>query len=132
MICVFFLFLEPPANDSLTLGDSDSGITDVFDAPSKSFCSDLVSTEVTGSEVGSLFGSPVIVSDLIPNGTNLKSFGAILNTQSALVGRLRGVNLETDYEAANQRTGIIASQSLGFKQIQGATSNIALYYAANA
>ena len=103
---------------------NDTAFQDITDVGSD------LATKVTG-QVGSLFGSPVIVSDLIPNGTNLKSFGAIINTQSALIGRLRGVSLETDYEAANQRTGIIASQSLGFKQIQGATSNIALYYAAN-
>ena len=89
-----------------------------------------LASKVTG-QVGMLFGSPVIVSDQIPNGADARSFGAVLNTQSALIGRLRGVNLETDYEAANQRTGIIASQSLAFKQIQGATSNIGLHYLAN-
>jgi hypothetical protein len=103
---------------------SDPDFQDITDVGSD------LATKVTG-QVGSIFGSPVIVSDLIPNGTALKSFGAVINTQSALIGRLRGVSLETDYEAANQRTGIIASQSLAFKQIQGATSNIALYYPSN-
>ena len=79
-----------------------------------------------------LFGSPVIVSDQIPNGGNLKSFGTIVNTDSALVGRLRGVSLETEYKPSEQRTAILASQSLGFKTIQGATSSVAMYYAANA
>tara|TARA_R100001224_G_scaffold112286_1_gene94376 strand:+ start:79 stop:2121 length:2043 start_codon:yes stop_codon:yes gene_type:complete len=104
---------------------ADAEFQDVTDVGS------TLASKITG-QVGMMFGSPVIVSDQIPNGVNLKSFGAILNTQSAIIGRLRGVTLETDYEASNQRTGIIASQSLGFKQIQGATSNIALYYAANA
>jgi HK97 family phage prohead protease len=105
---------------------SDGEFHDITDVGS-----DLAS-KITG-QVGTIFGSPVIVSDLIPNGSgsDAKAFGAVINTQSALIGRLRGVSLETDYEAANQRTGIIASQSLAFKQIQGATSNIAMYYTAN-
>jgi len=91
-----------------------------------------LATRVTG-QVGMLFGSPVIVSDVLTGAaTGGGAYGAIINTQSALIGRLKGVSLETDYEAANQRTGIIASQSLGFKLIQGATSNIALYNTANA
>ena len=102
----------------------DAEFQDVTDVGS------TLASKVTG-QVGMLFGSPVIVSDQIPNGADARSFGAIINTQSAIIGRLRGVNLETDYEAANQRTGIIASQSLGFKQIQGATSNIGLHYLAN-
>ena len=90
-----------------------------------------LATRVTG-QVGMLFGSPVIVSDLIAGATNKGSYGAIINTKSCLIGRLKGVSLETDYEVSNQRTGIIAAQSLGFKLIQGATSNIALYNATNA
>ena len=89
-----------------------------------------LATRVTG-QVGMLFGSPVIVSDLIAGATDQGSYGAIINTKSCLIGRLKGVSLETDYEVSNQRTGIIAAQSLGFKLIQGATSNIALYNTAN-
>ena len=89
-----------------------------------------LASKVTG-QVGMLFGSPVIVSDQIPNGVDAKSFGAIVNTDSALIGRLRGVNLETEYKASEQRTAIIASQSLGFKTIQGTTSSIGLHYLAN-
>ena len=92
--------------------------------------SDLA-TKVTG-QVGSIFGSPVIVSDVIPTTGDAKAFGAVINTDAAIIGRLRGVSLETDYEVANQRTAIVASQSLGFKQIQGATSMIAMYRTANA
>ena len=89
-----------------------------------------LATKVTG-QVGMLFGSPVIVSDQIPNGADAKSFGVIVNTDSALIGRLRGVSLETEYKPSEQRTAIIASQSLGFKTIQGATSSIGLHYLAN-
>ena len=92
--------------------------------------SDLA-TKVTG-QVGSIFGSPVIVSDVIPTSGDAKAFGAVINTDAAIIGRLKGVSLETDYEVANQRTAIVASQSLGFKQIQGATSMIAMYRTANA
>ena len=89
-----------------------------------------LASKVTG-QVGMLFGSPVIVSDQIPNGVALKSFGTIVNTDSSLIGRLRGVSLETEYKPSEQRTAILASQSLGFKTIQGATSSVALYHPAN-
>jgi hypothetical protein len=89
-----------------------------------------LATKVTG-QVGMLFGSPVIVSDQIPNGAALKSFGTVVNTDSGLIGRLRGVSLETEYKPSEQRTAILASQSLGFKTIQGATSSVAMYYPAN-
>jgi hypothetical protein len=90
-----------------------------------------LATRVTG-QVGRLYGSPVIVSDRIAGGTDEGSCAAVINKNSCLLGRLKGVSIETDYEAANQRTGIIASQSLGFKLIQAATSNIAMYFADNA
>ena len=90
-----------------------------------------LATRVTG-QVGTLYGSPVIVSDRLAGATDEGSCAAIINTGSCLVGRLAGVNIETDYEVSNQRTGIVASQSIGFKLIQAATSNIALYYADNA
>ncbi|MCS5594467.1 MAG: HK97 family phage prohead protease [Porticoccaceae bacterium] len=90
-----------------------------------------LATRVTG-QVGRLYGSPVIVSDRLAGGTDEGSCAAVINKNSCLLGRLKGVSIETDYEAANQRTGIIASQSLGFKLIQAATSNIAMYFTNNA
>ena len=89
-----------------------------------------LATRITG-QVGMLFGSPVIVSDRIVTAATATAYGAILNVKSALLGRLKGVSIETEYKPSEQRTGIIASQSLGFKIIQGATSNIALYHTVN-
>ena len=40
-----------------------------------------------------------------------------------VIPRLRGVTIETDYEVANQRNVIVASQSLGFNQLVAAASS---------
>ena len=46
--------------------------------------------------------------------------------------RLRGVTIESDYDVANQRTVLVASQRLGFIDlIDGATSKWALQYKAS-
>ena len=46
--------------------------------------------------------------------------------------RLRGVTLESDYEVANQRRVIVASQRIGFDDlIAGATSKWAYKYKAS-
>ena len=89
-----------------------------------------LATRVTG-QVGMLFGSPVIVSDQIATAATGTAYGAILNVKSTLIGRLKGVNIETEYKPSEQRTAIIASQSIGVKLIQAATSNIALYHTVN-
>jgi len=68
--------------------------------------------KVTGA-INSFYGSPVVVSDqLAADDTAL-----VANVDAFVMPRLRGVNIETDYEVANQRTAIVATQSMGFDQI---------------
>ena len=38
-------------------------------------------------------------------------------TRNYVIPRLRGVNVEQDYEVLNQRRVIVATQSLGFNEI---------------
>ncbi len=92
--------------------------------------SDLA-TKITGV-MGSVYGSPVIVSDLLANeGTtdtggntggsaaDRKETAAIaVNMDSFVIPRLRGVNIDTDFEVAAQRTAVVATQSLGFTKVQ--------------
>ena len=92
-----------------------SGFTDVTEVGSDS------ATKLTGM-VGSVFGSPVIVTDQLAN--NLSAGGGATTTAALavytpgyVIPRLRGVNIETDYEVTMQRTGIVASQSLGFNEL---------------
>ena len=79
--------------------------------------------------VGSIYGSPVIATDALAQGT--KEAGAFTGTAAAAVNvrnyvipRLKGVSIETDYEVAGQRTAIVAAQSLGFNElVAGVTNN---------
>ena len=80
-------------------------------------------------QVGSIYGSPVIATDALAQGT--KEAGAFTGTAACAVNvrnyvmpRLKGVSIETDYEVAGQRTAIVAAQSLGFNElVAGVTNN---------
>jgi len=80
-------------------------------------------------QVGSIYGSPVIATDALAQGT--KEGGAFTGTAACAVNvrnyvmpRLKGVSIETDYEVAGQRTAIVAAQSLGFNElVAGVTNN---------
>ena len=79
--------------------------------------------------VGSLYGSPVVATDALAQGT--KEAGAFtgtaalaVNVNNYVIPRLKGVSIETDYEVAGQRTAVVAAQSLGFNElVAGATNN---------
>ena len=78
--------------------------------------------------VGAIYGSPVIATDALAQGT--KEGGAFtgtaalaVNVRNYVVPRLKGVSIETDYEVAGQRTAIVASQSLGFNELVAGTTN---------
>ena len=81
-------------------------------------------------QVGTLYGSPVVVSDLLAPGAE-GTAAVCVYTPGFVIGRLRGVSLETDYEVANQRNALVASQAIGFTRLQGATAAAPLTYIAN-
>ena len=80
-------------------------------------------------QVGSIYGSPVVATDALAQGT--KEAGAFtgtaavaVNVRNYVIPRLKGVSIETDYEVAGQRTAIVAAQSLGFNElVAGVTNN---------
>lgn len=76
-----------------------------------------MATKIKGI-VGAVYGSPVIVSDEFPAVATGAFAACAVNTRNYLVPRLRGVRVEQDYEVMNQRRIIVASQSLGFTEIQ--------------
>ena len=82
-------------------------------------------TILTG-QVGQAYGSPVIVSDVLAPGDAGTACVAV-NVDAFLVGRLRGVKIETDYEVANQRNAIVATQAIGFSRIQSALAATAVH-----
>ena len=74
-----------------------------------------LATKVSGV-VGSIYGMPVVVSDILTKANNTTSF-VIVNTGNFVIPRLRGVSIESDYSVTNQRTDLVASQSIGFAQL---------------
>jgi len=90
-----------------------------------------LATKLTG-EVGRVYGSPVIVSPEFATAAVSKYYAVAVNARNFVVPRLRGVTIESDYEVANQRRVLVASQRLGFTDIiDGATSKWALQYKAS-
>ena len=92
-----------------------SGFTDVQEVGND------IATKLVGV-VGSVYGSPVIATDRLAN--NLGDSGAVtttaalaVNVDNYVIPRLRGVSIETDYIVKEQRSVIVASQSLGFNEL---------------
>ena len=75
-----------------------------------------VGTRITG-EIGSVYGSPVYVCDEFPAAAAGKPTAIAMNTRNFVVPVLRGVTIEQDYEVANQRRVLVASQRRGFDQM---------------
>ena len=105
LICSFSAY-----NDLL----SDAGFQDITEVGTE------LATKVTGV-IGSIFAIPVIVSDeagLSNDKTSATNPCAVLvNHRNFVIPRLRGVNIETEYQVGNQRTALVASQSLGFERL---------------
>ena len=69
-------------------------------------------------QVGAVYGSPVVISDNFPNVTNGGNAGAFaVNTRNFVIPRLRGVNVETDYQVTEQRRVLVGTQHLGFNEL---------------
>jgi HK97 family phage prohead protease len=80
-------------------------------------------------EIGSVYGSKVIVCDEFKTPAVSKFYGAAVYAKNYLMPRLRGVTIESDYEVANQRRVLVASQRIGFiDMIDASTSTWALQY----
>ena len=87
-----------------------------------------MATKLTG-QVGMVYGSPVIVSPEFATPAVAKYYAVAVNARNYIIPRLRGVTIESDYEVANQRRVLVASQRVGFDQlIAGANSAWALKY----
>ena len=77
---------------------------------------DQRATRVTG-EIGNIYGSPVVVCDEFPGKGAGKPCAVAVNTRNFVVPTLRGVTIEQDYEVANQRRVLVASQRRGFDRM---------------
>ena len=90
-----------------------------------------MATKLTG-EIGQVFGSKVLMCDEFP-AQAASGYGAIaVYARNYVMPRLRGVTIESDYEVANQRRVLVASQRIGFTDlIDGATSKWAYKFKAS-
>ena len=90
-----------------------------------------LATKLTG-QVGQVYGSPVIVSDEFATPAVGKYYAVAVNARNYLIPRLRGVTVESDYEVANQRRVLVATQRIGFTDIiDNVTSKWGLQYKAS-
>jgi HK97 family phage major capsid protein len=91
-----------------------------------------MATKLTG-EIGQVFGSRVLLCDEFATKAAAKFNAVAVYPRNYVMPRLRGVTVESDYEVANQRRVLVASQRLGFIDlIDGATSKWAQMYKASA
>jgi len=87
-----------------------------------------MATKLNG-EIGMVFGSKVLVCDEFPTAAVNMPAAIAVYAKNYVMPRLRGVTIESDYEVANQRRVLVASQRLGFTDmIDGATSKWAYQY----
>ena len=87
-----------------------------------------LATKLSG-EIGSVFGSKVIVCDEFKTPAVSKFYACAVYTKNYVMPRLRGITIESDYEVANQRRVLVASQRIGFTDmIDASTSTWALQY----
>ena len=86
--------------------------------------------KMTG-EVGMMYGSKVLVCDEFAGPAVSKHWGLAVNTRNFLVPRLRGMKMESQYLAVDQRTVLVGSQRMGFNElIVGAPAVATLQYKA--
>ena len=72
-----------------------------------------MATKLSG-EIGQVFGSRVLLCDEFATPAVDKFAAIAVNPRNYVMPRLRGVTVESDYEVANQRRVLVASQRLGF------------------
>jgi len=87
-----------------------------------------MATKLSG-EIGQVFGSRVLLCDEFATKAADKYAAIAVYPRNYVMPRLRGVTIESDYEVANQRRVLVASQRLGFTDlIDAATSKWAFSY----
>ena len=90
-----------------------------------------LATKLSG-EIGQVYGSRVLLCDEFAAPATGKFAAIAVNPRNFVIPRLRGVTIESDYEVANQRRVLVASQRLGFTDlIDGATSKWGWMYKAS-
>lgn len=75
-----------------------------------------VATKIKG-EVGSIYGSKVMICDEFAGHGAGKFFAVAVNTRNYFIPRLRGFTVESDNEVGKQRRVLVMSQRIGFSDV---------------
>ena len=90
-----------------------------------------MATKLNG-EIGQVFGSRVLICDEFAAKAHSKFNAVAVYPRNYVMPRLRGVTIESDYEVANQRRVLVASQRIGFLDLIDAADSVqALKYKSN-
>lgn len=84
-----------------------------------------MATKLSG-EIGQVFGSRVLICDEFAARGASKTHAVALYARNFVMPRLRGVTIESDYDVANQRRVLVASQRLGFDDIIGGSDAVVI------
>ena len=108
-----------PTDGYLQLIDGP-GFTDVSEV------GEALASKLSGL-VGTVYGSPVISSDILANklddaSAETSTAACAVNVNNYVIPRLAGVNIESEYSVAQQRTALVASQAVGFNEIEDGTT----------
>ncbi len=82
-----------------------------------------LATKVKG-EIGTVFGSKVIVCDEFATPAVSKMYAVAVWAKNYVMPRLRGITIESDYEVANQRRVLVATQRIGFTDLIAAATSV--------
>ena len=82
-------------------------------------------TKITG-EIGSVFGSPVVVCDEFPSMADAVPFAVAVNPRNFIIPVLRGVTVESDYSVEDQRRVLVATQRRGFDRLFADAGQVAV------
>ena len=75
-----------------------------------------MATKLSG-EIGQVFGTRVLLCDEFPGKAATKPGAIAVYPRNYVMPRLRGVTIESDYEVAQQRRVLVASQRIGFAEL---------------
>ena len=84
-----------------------------------------MATKLSG-EIGQVFGSRVLICDEFAARAVNKTHAVAFYSRNFVMPRLRGVTIESDYDVANQRRVLVASQRLGFDDIIGGSDAVVI------
>jgi YD repeat-containing protein len=110
---------------------NNAGFTDISEVGSDVVAGGRGINPRVSGVLGYFYGVPVVASEFFSD--QIETAGAanttaalLVHTPSFVIPRLRGVNIQSDFEVAKQRTAIVATQSLGFEKLEAAAATTAV------